>query len=157
MLIHQGWFTAQCTLHLLASQTFEFEICISLFITHCYNNSFKCDGKSSMTYSSALISILDIDVLAQMLFEVHVHVSCTKDFQILFSKIHNSGKGHNLDMTKYRGQLFFLRGICICNSTTLAFNAQKFQISPNSGIINRNFKILKLCMFAKIWCKVLKS
>ena len=41
--------------------------------------------------------------LAQILFEI----SCTQDFQILFSKEHNSEKGHNLDMKKYTGQLFF--------------------------------------------------
>ena len=42
--------------------------------------------------------------LAQILFEI----SCTQDFQILFSKGHNSEKGHNLDMKKNTGQLFFL-------------------------------------------------
>ena len=41
--------------------------------------------------------------LAQILFEI----SCTQDFQILFSKGHNSEKGHNLDMKKNMGQLFF--------------------------------------------------
>ena len=41
--------------------------------------------------------------LAQIRFEI----SCTQDFQILFSKGHNSEKGHNLDMKKYTGQLFF--------------------------------------------------
>ena len=41
--------------------------------------------------------------LAQILFEI----SCTQDFQILFSKGHNSEKGHNLDMKKKNmGQLF---------------------------------------------------
>ena len=40
--------------------------------------------------------------LAQVLFEI----SCTQDFQILFSKGHNSKKGHNLDM-KNMGQIFF--------------------------------------------------
>ena len=41
--------------------------------------------------------------LAQILFEI----SCTQDFQILFSKGHNSEKGHNMDMKKNMGQLFF--------------------------------------------------
>ena len=41
--------------------------------------------------------------LAQTLFEI----SCTQDFQILFCKGHNSEKGHNFDMKKNKGQLFF--------------------------------------------------
>ena len=41
--------------------------------------------------------------LAQILFEI----SCTQDFQILFSKGHNSEKGYNSDMKKNTGQLFF--------------------------------------------------
>ena len=38
-----------------------------------------------------------------VLFEI----SCTQDFKILFSKGHNSEKGHNSDMKKNTGQLFF--------------------------------------------------
>ena len=45
--------------------------------------------------------------LAQILFEI----SCTQDFQISFSKGHNSEKGHNLDMKKNMGQLFFMRNL----------------------------------------------
>ena len=41
--------------------------------------------------------------LAQILFEI----SCTQDFQILFSKGHNSEKGHNLGMKTNMCQLFF--------------------------------------------------
>ena len=41
--------------------------------------------------------------LASILFEI----PCTQDFQILFSKGHNSEKGRNLDMKKNTGQLFF--------------------------------------------------
>ena len=41
--------------------------------------------------------------LAQILLEI----SCTQDFQILFSKGHNSEKGHNSDLKKNTGQLFF--------------------------------------------------
>ena len=43
--------------------------------------------------------------LAQILFEK----SCTQDFQILFSKGHNSEKGHNSDMKKIRVNYFFMR------------------------------------------------
>ena len=41
--------------------------------------------------------------LAFILFEI----SCTQDFQILFSKGHNSKKGHNLAIQKNTGQLFY--------------------------------------------------
>ena len=41
--------------------------------------------------------------LALTLFEI----SCTQDFQILFSKGHNSKKGHNLAIQKNTGQLFY--------------------------------------------------
>ena len=40
-------------------------------------------------YSSAQISMPNMKALAQILFET----SCTQDFQILFSKGHNSEKG----------------------------------------------------------------
>ena len=67
----------------------------------------KFDGKFSkvnqVIYSSAPTSIPNTKALAQILFEV----SCTQDFQILFSKGHNSEKGHNSDMKKNTGQLFF--------------------------------------------------
>ena len=46
---------------------------------------------------------INMKALAQILFEI----SCTQDFQILFSKGHDSEKGHNLDMKKNMGQLFF--------------------------------------------------
>ena len=54
-------------------------------------------------YSSAPTSIPNIKALAQILFEI----SCTQDFQILFSKRHNSEKGNNWDTKKNMGQLFF--------------------------------------------------
>ena len=67
----------------------------------------KCEVKFSkvnqVIYSSAPISTPNMKALAQILFEI----SCTQDFQILFSKGHNSVKEHNLDMKKYMGQLFF--------------------------------------------------
>ena len=45
--------------------------------------------------------------LAQILFEI----SCTQDFQILFSKGHNSEKGHNLNMKKIWVNYFFMRNL----------------------------------------------
>ena len=58
---------------------------------------------NQVIYSSAPTSIPNIKALAQILFEI----SCTQDFQILFSKGHNSEKGNNSDMKKNMGQLFF--------------------------------------------------
>ena len=67
----------------------------------------KFDGKFSkvdqVIYSSAPTIIPNLKALAQILFEIF----CTQDFQILFSKGHNSEKGHNSDMKKNMGQLFF--------------------------------------------------
>ena len=74
-----------------------------------HNSAFlsKFDVKSSkvkqVIFISAPIGIPNMKALAKILFEI----SCIKDFQILFSKGHNSEKGHNLDMTKNMGQLFF--------------------------------------------------
>ena len=45
--------------------------------------------------------------LASILFEI----SCTQDFQILFSKGHNSKKGHNLDIQKIRVNYFIMRNV----------------------------------------------
>ena len=67
----------------------------------------KFDGKFSklnqVIYSSVPISIPNMKALAQILFEI----SCTQDFQILFSKGHNSEKGHNSDMKKKYGSTIF--------------------------------------------------
>ena len=72
-----------------------------------WKNQSKCKLKFSkvnqVIHSSAPISIPNMKAVAQILFEI----SCTQDFQILFSKGHNSEKGHNLDMKKNMGQLFF--------------------------------------------------
>ena len=66
----------------------------------------KFDGKFSkvdqVIYISAPTSILNMNALAQTLFEI----SCTQDFKILFSKGHNSEKGHNWDMKKYGSTIF---------------------------------------------------
>ena len=47
--------------------------------------------------------------LAQILLEI----SCTQDFQVLFSKGHNSEKGHNSDLKKIRVNYFFMRNVHI--------------------------------------------
>ena len=79
--------------------------------------------------------------LAQILFEI----SCTQDFQILFSKGHNSEKRHYLDMKKNTGQQFFQEESVNEISKILTFTVQKFRISPKSGKINQNFKIPYFC------------
>ena len=67
----------------------------------------KFDGKFSkvnqVIYFSAPTSVPNMKALAQILFEI----SCTQYFQILFSKGHNSQKGHNLAIQKNTGQLFY--------------------------------------------------
>ena len=63
----------------------------------------KFSKVNQVIYSSALTSIPNMKALAQILFEI----SCTQDFQILYSKGHNSEKGHNSDMKKNMGQLYF--------------------------------------------------
>ena len=71
----------------------------------------KFEGKPSnviqMIFFSAPISIPNINALAQIRFEI----SCTQDFQILFSKGHNSKKGHNSDMKKIWVKYFFMRNL----------------------------------------------
>ena len=71
----------------------------------------KFDGKFSkvnqVIYSSDPTSIPNMKALAQILFEI----SCTQDFQILFSKGHDSEKGHNLDMKKIWVNYFFMRNL----------------------------------------------
>ena len=69
----------------------------------------KFDGKFSnvdqVIYSSSPTSIPNMKALAQILLEI----SCTQDFQILFSKGNNSEKGHNSDKKKIRVNYFFMR------------------------------------------------
>ena len=63
----------------------------------------KFSKVNQVIYSSAPTKIPNMKALAQILLEI----SCTQDFQILFSKGHNSEKGHNSDLKKNTGQLFF--------------------------------------------------
>ena len=69
----------------------------------------KFSKVNQVMYSSALTSIPNMKALAQILFEI----SCTQDFQILYSKGHNSEKGHNSDMKKIRVNYFFMRNVHI--------------------------------------------
>ena len=66
----------------------------------------KFDRKSSkvnqVIFFSTPISIPNMKALAKILFEI----SCTQDFQILFSKGHNSKRRHDSDMKKIMSQLF---------------------------------------------------
>ena len=63
----------------------------------------KFSKVNQVIYSSASTRIPNIKALAQILFEI----SCTQDIRILFSRGHNSGKGHNSDMKIIVGLLFF--------------------------------------------------
>ena len=69
----------------------------------------KFSKVNQVIYSSAPISMPNIKALAQILLEI----SCTQDFQILFSKGHNSEKGHNAGMKKIYVNYFFMRNMCI--------------------------------------------
>ena len=65
----------------------------------------KIDEKSSkvdQVICSTPIGIPNMKALAKILFEI----SCTQDFQILFSKGHESKRGHDTGMKKITGQLF---------------------------------------------------
>ena len=66
----------------------------------------KFSKVDQVIYSSAPISVKNLKPLAQKRFEI----SCTQDFQILFSKGNNSEKGHNSDMKKIRVN-FFMRNV----------------------------------------------
>ena len=68
-----------------------------------YTKYRKFSNVNQVIYSSAPTSIPNMKALALILFEI----SCTQDFQILFSKGHNSEKGHNLDMKKKYGSTIF--------------------------------------------------
>ena len=77
----------------------------SIFLSQFDREFSKVD---QVIYSSAPTNMPNIQALAQILFEI----SCTQDFQILFSKGHNSKKGHNSDMKKY-GSTMFSCEICL--------------------------------------------
>ena len=63
---------------------------------------------NQVIYFSAPTSIPNMKALASILFEI----SCTQDFQILFSKGHNSKKGHNLAIQKkIRVNYFIMRNV----------------------------------------------
>ena len=59
-------------------------------------------SKIDEKFFSAPIGIPNMKALAKLLFEI----PCTQDFQILFSKGHNSKRGHDSGMKKIMGQLF---------------------------------------------------
>ena len=63
----------------------------------------KFSKVNQVIYSSASISIPNMNALAQILFEI----SCTQDFHIFFSKGDNSEKGHDSVKKKNTGHLFF--------------------------------------------------
>ena len=100
----------------------------------------KFDRESSkvnqVIFFSIPTSIPNMKALAQIRFEI----SCTQDFQNLFSKGHYSNKGHNTYMKKIQAHYFFHE-----ESVYEISKIQKFQISPKKGKINQNFKILYFC------------
>ena len=104
----------------------------------------KFDEKSSkvnqVIFFSAPTSIPNMKALAEILFEI----SCTQDFQILFSKGHNSEKGHNSDMEKIWVNYFFMRNLYI-KFQIPSMHRSIVSIFTESRKINQNFKILYFC------------
>ena len=76
----------------------------SIFLSK-FNEKFS--KVNQVIYSSAPTIITYMKALAQILFEL----SCTQDFQILFSKGHNTEKGNNSDMKKKYESTIFSLGI----------------------------------------------
>ena len=62
---------------------------------------------NQVIFFSAPIGISNMKALAKILFEI----SCTQDFQILFSRGHDSKRGHNSDMKKLRVNYFLMRNL----------------------------------------------
>ena len=71
----------------------------SVILSKFYRKYSKVD---QVIFFSAPIGIPNMKALAKTLFEI----SCTQEFQILFSKGHNSKRGHDSGMKKITGQLF---------------------------------------------------
>ena len=90
--------------------------------------------KVNQVIFSAPTSIPNMKALAQIRFEI----SCTQDFQNLFSKGHYSNKGHNMCMKKIQANYFFMRNLYM-----------KFQ----HPIIHRS----KVSNFTEKWKKYSKS
>ena len=70
----------------------------------------KFDGKSSKV-NQVIFSIPNGISNMKALAKILIQISCTQDFQVLFPKEHNSKGGHNSDMKKIMGQLFFMRNM----------------------------------------------
>ena len=110
----------------------------------------KFSKVNQVIYSSAKISIANMMALAQILFEI----SCTQDFQILFSKGHNSEKGHNLGIIKKRVNYFFMRNMYMkFQNPTI----HRLKVSNFTEKLKKIIKISKFRNFVKICGKVLKK
>ena len=102
-----------------------------------------------MIYSSAQISILNMKALAQILFEI----SFTQDFQILFSKGHNSEKEHNLDMKKIRVNYFFMKNLYMKLENT---SIHRLTVSNCTERWKKYSKFQNSVILSKFWVKFSK-
>ena len=116
----------------------------------------KFDRKSSkvnqVIFFSAPTSLPNMKALAQILFAI----SCTQDFQILFSKGHNSKKGHNSEMKKkkqIRVNYFFMRNLYMKFQNT-SIHRSTVQISLKSGKIKKKSKFRIFSKFDGKFSKV---
>ena len=92
---------------------------------------------------SAPTSIPNMKALAQIRFEI----SCTQDFQNLFSKGHYSYKGHNMYMKKIQANYFF--------HEESVYEISKPYHAPFKGLkfhrkVEKSIKNSKFCIFVKI-------
>ena len=117
---------ANCMGHLFHLNEVKFNFLKKLFVCFCFDldpetecklyadklkqsKNFKIElfcqnlTESQVIFFSAPTNIPNMKALVQILFEI----SCAQDFHILFSKGHKPEKGHNSDMKKNTGQLFF--------------------------------------------------
>ena len=83
--------------------------------------------------------------LAEILFEI----SCTQDFQILFSKGHNSEKGRNSDMKKIWVNFFFMKNTHMKFQIPNMHHSEVLLGSPNpnqrtNGPVNAHLSLLHI-------------
>ena len=105
---------AVCMVHLFHSNAVKFNFLKKLFGCDCFDLDPETECKlfcrkvrNEVIFFSAPTSILNMKALAQIRFEI----SCTQDFQNLFSEGHYSNKGHNTYMKKIQANYFFMRNL----------------------------------------------
>ena len=108
---------------------------------------YKFDGKFSkvnqVIYFSAPTRVPNMKALASILFEI----SCTQDFQILFSKGHNSKKEHNLAIQKIRVNYLIMGNVYMKFKNP---SIHRSKVSNFTEKWKKSIKISKFRIFVKI-------